>query len=57
MSSGITGTNTEKIDKLIQAVVAIQTRMTILAWIVGLGMPLVVALVMFAINTTMTSQT
>lgn len=53
MSTQFSGKNTDKIDQLIQVVVAIQTKMTILAWAVGLGMPLVIALVMFAINSTM----
>ncbi len=53
MSTQFSGANTVKIDQLIQAVVAIQAKMTVLAWAVGLGMPLVITLVMFAINYTM----
>lgn len=56
MSTQFSGTNPEKTNQLIQAVVAIQAKMTILAWAVGLGMPLVIALVMFAINATMNME-
>ena len=49
MSDGFTGTNTEKIDALIQAFVSFRaeqrTTSRIVAWVVGLGVPIIGGLV------------
>jgi hypothetical protein len=45
MADEFTGTNTEKIDKLIAAVVELKTTVRIGTWLVGLSLPFLVALV------------
>ena len=49
MADDLTGTNTEKIDKLVSAVVEIKTTIRVTAWMVGFTLPFLVALLGFLV--------
>lgn len=49
MADDFTGTNTEKIDKLIAAVVEIKATVRVATWLVGLFLPLLVAVLGFLV--------
>jgi hypothetical protein len=52
MSAAITGTNTDKIDQLIQQVAELRATLRIYTGIIAIGFPLLVALVTFLVTKT-----
>ena len=56
MPAEFSGKTAEQISQLVQAVTAIKAKMAVMQYVLALGMPLLVALVVFAITTTMSMQ-
>lgn len=49
MASDFTGTNTEKIDKLVASIIELRTTLRICFGIIGVGFPLMIGLLTFLV--------